>query len=78
VAQALQLQRSAELSLQGDVIIAIRASEGPPPVESVKMACTECGEDCWVSRGTRAGAPAGATVKCTLCMLALLKGERGP
>lgn len=50
-----------------NVILAIRCSEGPPAVESVKTPCANCGEDCWVSRGTRAGAE-GAEVSCIECL----------
>lgn len=63
--------------LQGNVIVATRA-DGPPAVESVKTPCSECDEDCWVSRGTRAGAPADAVVVCDVCVLKILKEASGP
>lgn len=60
-----------------DRIVALRVEECPNPVvESVKQPCVDCGQDCWVSRGTRAGAPEGAQVTCTICLMTALKEGR--
>lgn len=60
-----------------DVIVTMRVEDSPQPVvESVKQQCVDCGQDCWVSRGTRAGAPEGAKVTCTVCLLTALKEGR--
>lgn len=60
-----------------DRIVSLRVEESPRPVvPSMKEKCVDCGKECWVSAGTRDGAPEGTPVTCTVCLMSALKEGR--
>jgi len=57
------------------IIIAFRVIDLPEPyVKSIKYACSDCGEMCWVSYGTEEALLTGQVKKvvCTYCMEEIL------